>query len=46
MFFEDKRFVYLLLAVFIITGLMGMTRERTTCYTINFTSRISCNNIS
>lgn len=27
MFFEDKRFVYLILAVFVITGLMGMTRE-------------------
>ena len=27
MFFSDKRFLYLLLAVFIITGLMGMTRE-------------------
>lgn len=28
MFFEDKRFVYLILAVFIITGLMGMTQEK------------------
>lgn len=27
MFFSDKRFLYLILAVFIITGLMGMTRD-------------------
>ncbi len=27
MFFADKRFLYMLLAIFIITGLMGMTRE-------------------
>ncbi len=27
MFFSDRRFLYLILAVFIITGLMGMTRD-------------------
>jgi hypothetical protein len=28
MFNSDKRFLYIVLAIFVVTGLMGMTRRR------------------
>jgi len=46
MFFQDKKVLYLILAIFIITGIMGMTQNRTNKSFTNITSSINCNNIS
>ncbi len=45
MFFQDKRVLYLILAIFIITGIMGMTQARIGKLTFNITSSINCNNL-
>lgn len=46
MFFEDKRILYFILAIFIITGMMGMTQSRINKSFNDIASGTNCNNFS